>query len=542
MDTPNLPNKPDPYAESEEFRDYEGSALPPGLGFDLSRLFTAESLRGIAAVVVSTLVLRAPSRSPRSFAILLAIILLAWALGGLVDLRDPAKRTRWEIIRVSFLLISGVGLLFVNNFTGERLGRAIGIGLIGIGVFNAVRGYRANKTDSRFEPVLEAIFYVAMGAALVAAPQPVLGLAVLLLAVYWFVSGIATVVVNIRLDDRQIAPSNTWQMLLEWVQTRPNTADDRTQLYEKLFFEGEESPRRLSRFFALMGFATTIATFGIISDSTAVVIGAMLVAPLMTPLMGTSLSMTMGWPKRALMSGGVALAGILFAIGLGILFGWMYGPEISPVFNSQVASRIGPTLVDLMVAVAAGGAGAFALSRPDVSDSLPGVAVAIALVPPLAVVGLMISQTDWAAASGALLLFVTNMVSILLFGGLVFVLTGVVPILRLAGNTRWVKRTLGMVAVLGIAVIAVLGGSAQNFRRQSTGLAEAAVAVDQWIEGTDLVVQSATFNNATYNVVLTGSDTPPSVDELGTAIETVVGEPIALSVTLVPTQILEYTP
>jgi uncharacterized membrane protein len=170
------------------------------------------------------------------------------------------------------------------------------------------------------------------------------------------------------------------------------------------------------------------------------------------------------------------------------------------------------------------------------------VAVAIALVPPLAVVGLMISQSNWSAASGALLLFVTNMVSILLIGGLVFVLTGVVPILRLAGNTRWVKRTIGMVAVLGIGVIAVLGGTAETFRRQSIGLSQAAVAVDQWIDGTDLVVQSASYDDAIYRVVLTGSDTPPSVDMLGSAIETAVGEPIALSVTLVPTQILEYTP
>lgn len=540
MDAPTLPDSTDPMPD--EFRDYDGPTLPPGLGFDWTRLFTAESLRGVAAVVVSTLVLRTPSRSPRSFAILLAIILLSWALGGLVQMRDPAKRTRWEVLRVAFLLAFGIGLLFAKGFTGERLGQIMGIVLIAIGLVNALRGFRKNEAESRFEPVLGALFYFALGTALFVAPQPVLGLAILLLAIYWFIAGIATVAVNARLDDRQIAPSNTWQMFLEWVQTRPNTADDRNQLYEKLFFEGEESSRRLSRFFALMGFATAIATFGIISDSTAVVIGAMLVAPLMTPLMGTSLSMTMGWPKRAYMSGGVALAGIVFAIGLGILFGWMYPPDISTTFNSQVASRIGPTLVDLMVAVAAGGAGAFALSRPDVSDSLPGVAVAIALVPPLAVVGLMISQSNWSAASGALLLFVTNMVSILLIGGLVFVLTGVVPILRLAGNTRWVKRTIGMVAVLGIGVIAVLGGTAETFRRQSIGLSQAAVAVDQWIDGTDLVVQSASYDDAIYRVVLTGSDTPPSVDMLGSAIETAVGEPIALSVTLVPTQILEYTP
>jgi uncharacterized membrane protein len=220
----------------------------------------------------------------------------------------------------------------------------------------------------------------------------------------------------------------------------------------------------------------------------------------------------------------------------------MYGPDISTVANSQVASRIGPTLVDLMIAVAAGGAGAFALSRPDVSDSLPGVAVAIALVPPLSVVGLMISQGSWSAASGALLLFVTNMVAILLIGGIVFVLTGVVPVLRLSENKGWVKRSLGMVAVLGIAVVAVLGGSADTFRRQTAGLAVAEAVVDGWIEGTDLRVQSSDWDGEVYRLVLTGSDSPPPIDNLGTAIEDAIGEPIPISVTLVPTETLDFTP
>ena len=127
--------------------------------------------------------------------------------------------------------------------------------------------------------------------------------------------------------------------------------------------------------------------------------------------------------------------------------------------NSQVASRITPTIVDLLIAVAAGGAGAFALSRPDVSDSLPGVAIAIALVPPLAVVGLMISQADWISAIGALLLFTTNLVAILLVGGFVFVMTGVVPLFQISSNTDRIKKTLGMVAILALLIVAVLGVS-----------------------------------------------------------------------------------
>lgn len=525
---------------SEEFQDYKGSVLPEGAGFDPSQLLTGDSLRGMAAIVVSVMVLRAPSTSPRTLSFLISAILIAWAAGGVIELRHAESRTRWDIARVLFLVVAAAGLVLIPNFTGENLGRAGGTALIVLGVVNGYRAFRGRENASLTEPMLGAFFYVAIGTALVVSPTSMIGLAVLLLATYWFVAGVLTLVTNVRLDDRTIEPGGVWQTFLAWIQTRPNTADDRRQLYDKLFYEGDIGPRRLSRFFTLMGFATGIAAFGIIGDSTAVVIGAMLVAPLMTPLMGTSLAMVMGWPRRAFMSGGVALGGILFAIGLSVLFGWMYGPDISTVANSQVASRIGPTVVDLAIAIAAGGAGAFALSRPDVSDSLPGVAVAIALVPPLAVVGLMISQAEWSAASGALLLFVTNLVAIILVGGGVFVLTGVVPVLRLLDNRAWVKRSLGMVAVLAIAVIATLGASADTFQKQTAGVAAADDVVADWLGNSDLHAIRSEYTGDEFFVIVEGSEEPPSIDDLAAAFEDEFGKPVGVSVKWVPTTTFEF--
>ena len=256
--------------------------------------------------------------------------------------------------------------------------------------------------------------------------------------------------------------------------------------------------------------------------------------------MGTSLAMVMGWPRRVAVSGLVALGGILFAIGLSILFGWIYGLEISPELNSQVSSRISPNLVDLMIAVAAGGAGAFALSRPDVSDSLPGVAVAIALVPPLAVVGLMISQNHWIEALGALLLFTTNLVAILLVGAFVFVLTGVVPLFQLTKNARAIQLSLGMVAALALAIVAILGVTSDTFQAEIAGTRAAEEAISEWIGDRDLESISVKVSPTELTVTVAGSEQPPPAQELAEGMEAEVGQPVDVRVFWVPRSLFEY--
>ena len=103
-----------------------------------------------------------------------------------------------------------------------------------------------------------------------------------------------------------------------------------------------------------------------------------------------------------------------------IALGWLLG-QLTPVpvvaaTNAQVAGRVDPTLGDLIAALATGAVGSFALVRDDVSDTLPGVAIAISLVPPLAVVGLTLESGAPEQALGALLLFLTNFGAILLTG------------------------------------------------------------------------------------------------------------------------------
>jgi len=116
----------------------------------------------------------------------------------------------------------------------------------------------------------------------------------------------------------------------------------------------------------------------------------------------------------------IVTGGILAVLAMSWLIGHLSVSVISFGTNSQIVARVSPNITDLMVALAAGAAGAFALSRQDVADSLPGVAIAIALVPPLCVVGISLSEEQWSTAFGASLLFITNLLSILLAGEGVF--------------------------------------------------------------------------------------------------------------------------
>jgi uncharacterized hydrophobic protein (TIGR00271 family) len=152
----------------------------------------------------------------------------------------------------------------------------------------------------------------------------------------------------------------------------------------KLLIEGAASRRRLVNFFALLLLATVIATYGVLSDSTATVIGAMIVAPLMGPIIATTAAVIMGSARRA----GRALA----LVGLGVItviaFSYVLTLIIPSVIisftnNSQITSRVNPGLLALLTALASGAAGAFIVAREEIADSMGGVAIAISLVPPL---------------------------------------------------------------------------------------------------------------------------------------------------------------
>ena len=200
------------------------------------------------------------------------------------------------------------------------------------------------------------------------------------------------------------------------------TQVDIKQMRDQVFFEGPEGKRRLSRYWLLLLLSAVIATAGVVSDSTATVIGAMIIAPLMTPILGVVLGVVAADGvnlRRCLL---LLVAGAAAVVTLSWLLGHLVPYPVVAATDSQVAARVTPRLVDLVAALATGAVGSVALTRPDISDTLPGVAIAISLVPPLAVACLTLQSGSPSQCLGALLLFATNVVAILASGIVVMAL------------------------------------------------------------------------------------------------------------------------
>lgn len=183
-------------------------------------------------------------------------------------------------------------------------------------------------------------------------------------------------------------------------------------------------------FFLLIILSCTIATFGLLSDSTAVIIGAMLVAPLMSPILGLSLSSVAGEQFMFRRSIIALVEGILLAIALSTLItalSYQIPYELLNTLPNEVLSRTQPTPFDLIIALAGGAAAAYALAQPRISAALPGVAIATALMPPLCSIGIGIAVGAENVVVGASLLFLTNFAAITFAGILIFAWLGFRP-------------------------------------------------------------------------------------------------------------------
>ncbi len=181
-------------------------------------------------------------------------------------------------------------------------------------------------------------------------------------------------------------------------------------------------------YFVLVLLSSIIATLGLLTDSSAVIIGAMLVAPLMSPVIGLGMASITGDEVLLKDSVTALLRGIVLAILLAVVFTLLNTRlpiiALGDILPGEILARTQPSPVDLMIALAGGLAAAFALAQPEISAALPGVAIATALMPPLCTVGIGLALSEWRIAGGASLLFLTNLVAIAFASMLVFVALG----------------------------------------------------------------------------------------------------------------------
>jgi len=231
----------------------------------------------------------------------------------------------------------------------------------------------------------------------------------------------------------------------------------------------EEGSTLTKDYLVMNALATVVASFGLLADSAAVVIGAMVIALLLGPITGISLALIDGRMRllrKALLT---ELAGILTVISVALVIGFIFR-GIPP--GKEILSRTSPNILDLMIALGGGAAGAYATVLPRLNLGIVGVAIATALVPPLSVFGIMMARGEAALALGGLLLFVTNIVAIQFASSAVLWLHGYHQITLLPQDRKNLILRNGasaiLLAVLGLTLSLNLKQTIAKQRMEST--------------------------------------------------------------------------
>lgn len=310
-------------------------------------------------------------------------------------------------------------------------------------------------------------------------------------------------------------------------------------------------------YFFLVILSGAIATLGLINNSPAVIIGAMLVAPLMSPILGIGLGSLTADTKLARNSFSSLIRASFLSILLSTLITLsnMYLPFVPTLIEIpyEVLSRTQPTPNDLIIALAGGLAASYALAQPHLSAALPGVAIATALMPPLSTIGIGIALGRWDIAAGATLLFLTNAVTIAFSAILIFFLEGFRP--RYRKDNDKPQRTLLISGILtGVLLIPLTYLGARLVTQSQEYRLINAIVETEVAEMFDAEIADIIINRSEQDLrleVTIRSSSPPAhfqVLSLQEALVARLDRPVALTVTHIRADILDplipptYTP
>jgi len=304
-------------------------------------------------------------------------------------------------------------------------------------------------------------------------------------------------------------------------ERRSVTEAQRRDVYSQLFYEGPDFVPFLSRFALMMAMAVLIALFGLARDSGPVVIGAMLISPLTTPILGLATSLVLGHPRRQLWAALVLAGATVGGIGLAVLVTYLLpDPKFTTLASQQLLDRTEPDILDLAVAVVAGAAAAYILVRREAVSALPGVAIAVALVPPLTAVGMTLELGKPELAGNALLLYLTNLAGIILSASLVMLLMGVGARPDEHGTLpRRIKVGLSTAAVAAFLVAVPLLEHTRRSFHSSQDLYDAEQRAADWVEDKDLTLGTVDLDETDeITIEVSGPNPPPEPDDLAQQI------------------------
>ena len=327
-------------------------------------------------------------------------------------------------------------------------------------------------------------------------------------------------------------------LVLRYVRVVAVDAEQLLHMRDAVFFDGPEASRRMSRFWILLTLAAVIASTGVVGDSTATVIGAMIVAPLMIPIQGTMLASVLADRANVIRSVSLVVAAAASAVAIGYLVAVLVPNDVVAATNSQVAGRVNPTLIDLVAALATGAVGSIALVRRDISDTLPGVAIAISLVPPLCVVGITLEAGELGQSWGALLLFLTNVTAILAVGSIVMAVYKVRAVAT--GPIARRSRSPFVIAILLLLVAIPLTTSSLLLIQQRSRENDVFTASRDWAGERGWEVISITTREGKTVVRLAGPLPVPDPTSLRAAIAASGADVAAVRAEFIPAESVDF--
>lgn len=286
------------------------------------------------------------------------------------------------------------------------------------------------------------------------------------------------------------------------------------QAERSTFVRIDEPLRQYSSFFMRLVVAAIIATAGVAADSATTIIGAMLVAPLMSPMLGTALAVAIGRPAKALRAFALTALDMGIAVVVAVGVTAIIPVDVDMSTNTQVLARTSPRLVDLIIALASGFVAALASIRSDIPDAVPGIAISASIVPPLCVVGAALYEGVFDAAVGAFLLFVTNYVAIQIMGGAVYLIAGLgtraLSVIEGKARSLW----YGAVGIGALVVVLLLASTSFSVVHESEQLRSVQNAVAAWVDGSDWRISRFELEDGSLHLEVAGTGEEPSVEQL----------------------------